>query len=52
MARSKKAKQWTGTLAEPFDPVLLGLIMPLKYPVDSAEFQKWIDDSQNRKFSF
>jgi hypothetical protein len=39
MARSKRAKQWTGILAEPIN----GPIMPLKYPANSPEFEKWLD---------
>lgn len=46
MARSKKAKQWTGVLAAPIDDI--GSIMPLCYPADSPEFEKWVDDNSDR----
>jgi hypothetical protein len=39
MARTKKAKQWTGTLAEPIDDVFL--VMPMGLPVNSLP--NWIE---------
>ena len=41
MARSRKAKQWTGVLAEPIDDDI-GTLMPKPYPEDSPEAEKWI----------
>jgi hypothetical protein len=41
VARSKKAKQWTGVLAEPIaDDV--GTLAPQRYPVGSPEAEEWI----------
>jgi hypothetical protein len=46
MARSKKAKRWTGVLAEPIDDIWS--LMPKFYPVGSPEFQEWIDRKHKR----
>jgi hypothetical protein len=41
MARSKKAKQWTGVLAEPIEDDV-GTLAPKRYPVGSPEAEEWI----------
>jgi hypothetical protein len=46
VARSKKAKQWTGVLAEPIDDI--ASLMPKFYPVGSPECQEWLDRKYDR----
>jgi hypothetical protein len=46
VARSKKAKQWTGVVAEPIDDI--GSLMPKFYPAGSPECQEWIDRQYDR----
>jgi hypothetical protein len=47
VARSRKAKQWTGALAVPIDDDI-GTLMPNRYPVGSPECEQWIDRRADR----
>jgi hypothetical protein len=48
MARSKRAKQWAGVLAEPIDDI--ETLMPKPYPMGSPESEKWLRRRAHRLY--
>src|SRR5262245_20755451 len=48
MARSRKAKQWTGVLAESIDDI--ETLMPKPYEMGSPESEKWLHRRAHRLY--